>query len=188
LDIARDPIPVAPAAHYFTGGVLTDTWGRTTLPGLFSAGECACTGVHGANRLASNSLLETLVFGRRAALAEDGAGPAIAAGEPIGAEPPYVGLPIEEVRSVADLHLGVVRSGVGLRTVAAALLAPPPTGTRPEPTDRAATLIAWLLAEGALRRQESRGGHFRTDFPEPRPVWRFRQAVMRQGWARIPAR
>jgi L-aspartate oxidase len=187
LDIARHPIPVAPAAHYFTGGVLTDTWGRTTLPGLFSAGECACTGVHGANRLASNSLLETLVFGRRAALANDGSGPVIDEVESLGAEPPFVGLPIEEVRSVADLHLGVVRAGVGLRTVAAALVAPPPTGIRPELTDRAATLIAWLLAEAALRRRESRGGHFRTDFPEPRPEWRFRQAVTRQGWARIPA-
>jgi L-aspartate oxidase len=188
LDIGRDPIPVAPAAHYFTGGVLTDTWGRTTLPGLFSAGECACTGVHGANRLASNSLLETLVFGRRAALADDGAGPVIDAAEPLGAEPPYIGLPIEEVRSVSDLHLGVVRSGVGLRTVAQALVAPPPTGTRPELTDRAATLIAWLLAAAALRRRESRGGHFRTDFPDPRAEWRFRQAVTQQGWARIPAR
>jgi L-aspartate oxidase len=187
LDIARDPIPVAPAAHYFTGGVLTDTWGRTTLPGLFAAGECACTGVHGANRLASNSLLETLVFGRRAALADDGAGPAIEAGEPLGAEPPYVGLPIEEVRSVADLHLGVVRSGVGLRTVAAALVAPPPTSSRPELTDRTATLIAWLLAEAAFRREESRGGHFRTDFPETRPEWRVRQALTQRGWTRIPA-
>ena len=69
LDLARDPIPVGPAAHYIMGGVDTDEWGRTSLAGLFAAGEVACTGVHGANRLASNSLLEGLVFGARAAIA-----------------------------------------------------------------------------------------------------------------------
>ena len=69
LDLARDPIPVSPAAHYVMGGVQTDVWGRTSLKGLFAAGEVACTGVHGANRLASNSLLEGLVFGARAAIA-----------------------------------------------------------------------------------------------------------------------
>jgi L-aspartate oxidase len=187
LDIASDLIPVAPAAHYFTGGVLTDVWGRTTVPGLFAAGECACSGVHGANRLASNSLLETLVFGRRAALADDGTGPSARAQEPLGGEPPYVGLPIEEVRSVADLHLGVIRSALGLRTVAAALVAPPPVtaaaGPRP---DRTATLVAWLVAHAALRREESRGGHFRADFAEAREEWRLRQAVSRQGWVRLP--
>jgi L-aspartate oxidase len=188
LDIASDPIPVAPAAHYFTGGVLTGTWGQTTVPGLFAAGECASTGVHGANRLASNSLLEALVFGRRAALADARTSPLVLLPEErLGGEPPFIGLPIEEVRSVADLHLGVVRNGVGLRTVTAGLVAPPPVGMKPDHPDRVATLIAWLLARAALRREESRGGHFRTDFPELRPEWRVRQSVSQQGWTRIPA-
>src|SRR4029078_11607115 len=69
LDLSRDPIPVGPAAHYIMGGVDTDEWGRTSLTALFAAGEVACTGVHGANRLASNSLLEGLVFGARSAIA-----------------------------------------------------------------------------------------------------------------------
>ncbi len=72
LDLAHDLIPVAPAAHYFMGGVTVDTWGRTTVPSLFAVGEVSCTGVHGANRLASNSLLEGLVFGRRVASAAGG--------------------------------------------------------------------------------------------------------------------
>ncbi len=71
LDLARDRIPVGPAAHYIMGGVDTDEWARTSVPGLFAAGEVACTGVHGANRLASNSLLEGLVFGARAARGHD---------------------------------------------------------------------------------------------------------------------
>ena len=75
LDLARDPIPVGPAAHYLMGGVETDEWGRTSLPGLFAAGEAACTGVHGANRLASNSLLEGLVFGARAGDGDAAAAP-----------------------------------------------------------------------------------------------------------------
>ena len=83
LDLARDPIPVGPAAHYLMGGVDTDEWGRTSLAGLFAAGETACTGVHGANRLASNSLLEGLVFGARAAEAMQAAAAGRGARRPI---------------------------------------------------------------------------------------------------------
>jgi L-aspartate oxidase len=182
LDIAKQPVPVAPAAHYFTGGVLSDEWGRSTVGGLLACGEVACTGVHGANRLASNSLLEALVFGRRAALAEPGEGPIVPAREPLEAPPPPAGLPLSEVRTVSERSLGVARDGAGLDR-AAAELAAPPRGSVPGP--RAATLVAWALARAALRRRESRGGHFRTDFPEPRAEWRVRQAVSAEGWSTV---
>jgi L-aspartate oxidase len=178
LDIASDRIPVAPAAHYFTGGILTDTWGRSTVAGLSACGEAASTGVHGANRLASNSLLEALVFGRRAALADDGVAPvpAIDDIDQIGRP----SLPLDDVRSLADRFLGVVRTGSELESLEAKLSG----GTDPN-GDATASLIALLLAKAAHRREESRGGHFRSDFPEPRDAWRFRQAVSRWGWARI---
>ncbi len=144
-DPASEPIPVAPAAHYSIGGIVTDLDGRSSLPGLYAAGECACTGLHGANRLASNSLLECLVFGRRAALAaldepESRAGP-VSVPEP---EPPAT----PELRRALWQDAGLIRSAAGLRR----LLAAP-------------TLLARLIAEGALARTESRGVHFREDFP-----------------------
>jgi L-aspartate oxidase len=178
LDIARDPIPVGPAAHYFVGGVLTDEWGRTTVPGMLACGEVASTGVHGANRLASNSLLEALVFGRRAALADDLPGPACRITEPLSV--PGDGWPsLERIRQVADADLGVCRTGHGLRSAMSRLAEPSPDG------EHAAGLISWLLAAAALRRTESRGAHYRTDFPQPRPEWRVRQAVSRDGWATL---
>jgi L-aspartate oxidase len=180
LDLARDRIPVSPAAHYFTGGVLTDAWGRTTIPGLSACGEVACTGVHGANRLASNSLLEALVFGRRAALAGDAPCPAVVPTEPLASGPIGGGPPLQELRSLADRFLGVVRNGTDLKAVLPMLA----DGDLPE--TRAPALIAGLLAEVALRRQESRGGHFRNDFPETLPEWRRRQAVSQKGWASLP--
>jgi L-aspartate oxidase len=104
----------------------------------------------------------------------------------LGGEPPFVGLPIDEVRAVADRHLAVMRSGRGLRTVLAALVAPPPAGMEPSFPDLAATLMAWLVAMAALRREESRGGHHRTDHPDPVDEWRVRQAVSPEGWSRLP--
>jgi L-aspartate oxidase len=176
LDIATTLVPVAPAAHYFMGGILTDLWGRTTVAGLFAAGESASSGVHGANRLASNSLAEALVFGRRAAVADGGA-PSLAA--PADATPtdppPAEALPLTAVRDLADRYLGVRRNGPELRTVSERL------GSGRGAGDRAATLVAWFVAGAALEREESRGGHFRVDFPSPRPEWRVRQAVDRHG-------
>jgi L-aspartate oxidase len=141
------PVPVAPAAHYTMGGVVTDLVGRTELPGLYAAGECACTGVHGANRLASNSMLECLVFGRRAARAA-GAEPALPTRldpQPTaGASPPVT----PELRSAMWDDAGLVRDGPGLERLT--------TSSHP---------VARMVARSALARRESRGSHFRADFP-----------------------
>ena len=158
-DPSVDPVPVGAAAHYTMGGVATDLHGRTDVPGLYAAGECACTGVHGANRLASNSLLECLVFGRRAALA--------ALADP-GAEDtrsaPSTAVVTDEIRAEVWEHAGLVRDAAGL-----------------EPLRSSPLLLARLLAESALARRESRGGHFRADFPLEDPALRGRHTVVRPG-------
>jgi L-aspartate oxidase len=198
FDLAREPVPVSPAPHYFTGGVRTDTWGRTSVPGLLACGEAACSGVHGANRLASNSLAEALVFGGRAAAAEDApAGFAVDVDRlPLTGAPPAAGAPLGRVRELADGWLGVERSGDGLRACLRALSAAiDPTGAAdatgrvdasgpngPGGGNRSATLVAWLLSQAALRREESRGGHLRLDFPEHDPAWRVHQLVDQDGW------
>jgi L-aspartate oxidase len=146
-DPAANPIPVAPAAHYTVGGIVTDLDGRSELPGLYAAGECAATGVHGANRLASNSLLECLVFGRRAALAALGApGVPRRLAQPVQSPAPEPVTP--RLRGSLWQECGVVRDGAGL-----------------ERLRRAPHLLTRLIAESALVREESRGGHFRLDFP-----------------------
>jgi L-aspartate oxidase len=182
LDLTRDPIPVGPAAHYVMGGVETDLWGRTTLPGLYAAGEVACTGVHGANRLASNSLLEGLVFGARAALAMTGppesghlAGP-VHESEPVSlaaAAPAPLVASEEAVRALMWAEVGLLRERQSLEHALATLAASEDDLTRrsAEPrTDQAWRLanlltVGRLMAQAALRRTESRGGHYRADFP-----------------------
>ena len=143
---AEEPVPVSPAAHYAIGGIVSDLEGRTSVPGLYAAGECACSGVHGANRLASNSLLECLVFGRRAALtALREPSPRTATPPPsTEAEPPVT----TEIRRALWEDAGVIRNAAGLEH----LLGLP-------------ALLPRLVAESALARRESRGGHFRSDFP-----------------------
>ena len=147
LDPTRELVPVAPASHYVMGGIVTDLDGRSAVPGLYAVGECACTGLHGANRLASNSLSECFVFGRRAALQaldepSTDSPPAPAPDEPVA--PP----PSRETRKAMWRHAGLERDAGGL----AALL------DDPHP-------LARLVARSALFREESRGAHARADFP-----------------------
>ncbi len=178
LDLARDRIPVSPAAHYAMGGVATDLWGRSTVPGLTAAGEVACTGVHGANRLASNSLLEGLVFGARAATAmtEPARAAVLDATGPRGAMPhgrPATPSAIGEVQELMWRQVGLVRESHGLadavttldgwrRGLAAAAGAADDVAARGLAD---AVTVAWLVARGALDRRESRGGHARADYP-----------------------
>jgi L-aspartate oxidase len=179
LDLVRDLIPVAPAAHYCMGGVRTDIQGRTDVPGLYAAGEVACTGVQGANRLASNSLLECLVFGRRAAIAAVQDAPERSAQFATRELPALVELPCGEMGSRdghypagslgarLDRDLCVERNGMDLAALVADL--PEPTGG--VPSDH---LAASLAARGALLRTESRGAHYRTDCTATLPEWRGR--------------
>lgn len=181
LDLARDPIPVGPAAHYIMGGVDTDEWGRTSLPGLFAAGEVACTGVHGANRLASNSLLEGLVFGARAAIAmqEPPAAAALKADRVVAGgswlaspQPPFIShLSPAEIRDLMWRSVGLFRTREGLEAAVATLDAAYQHQRDRLSIDadgwRQVNLVtaARLVARAALRREESRGAHFRLDFP-----------------------
>jgi L-aspartate oxidase len=151
-DPAHEPVPVSPAAHYTMGGIVTDLDARTELPGLYAAGECACTGVHGANRLASNSLLECLVFGRRAALAAIGEA-ALPAELPAAPKSSVLEPVSLSVRRDVWRDAGLIRDAASL-----------------ERMRRSSHRLVRLLAAGALARAESRGGHFRADFPYEDPA------------------
>ncbi len=188
LDLASDLAPISPAAHFMIGGVKTDGWGRTSIPGLYAAGETAANGVHGANRLASNSLLEGLVFGARAGIAmiQDAPGSkknsAHLPGSPAPAkwsEPEKrqeKGKPkqpemtaLETIREVMWKQAGILRSGKDLKAAIEALTALPLP--RPEKNHRGdyelrnLHTLALLIARSALAREESRGSHYRADFP-----------------------
>jgi L-aspartate oxidase len=178
LDLARDLIPVRPAAHYLMGGVRTDVDGRTSLPGLYAAGEVACTGVHGANRLASNSLLEGLVFGARAAEAMRRE-----SGDPVKAEVraslptsdvslPPVEEAIRRLQQQMWEHAGLLRDAELLRSIDLAEATryanaiPSSQWTRREYEARSLARVARAIVVCALAREESRGAHYRNDFPQ----------------------
>ena len=194
IDPRVQPIPVAPAAHYHMGGLATDAHARTTLPGLYAVGECASTGLHGANRLASNSLLEALVFAHRAAeqlRADwpllDGEGeavnvlPELASGQlpefSAGQLPEFSAGQLPEfsaghlpepalqlLRERMSRDAGLVRNAEGLQGLLSFI-----DGLRATHGDANPLLAARLVASAALQRQESRGGHYRSDYPEPNP-------------------
>lgn len=223
LDITRRPIPVAPAAHYIMGGVRTNLWGETDLPGLFACGEVACTGVHGANRLASNSLLEALVFGARIVRrmlagsgdpdrgAADASGPMpqheqarivedCRVGPPAAMDssrrgdqqaqagdehrPPVVLM--KDVQELMWASAGMVRSRESLETARLQLeqwtrWLDSPSGAGDHEL-RALLLVARLVTTAAIVREESRGGHRRTDYPNEDDAW-LRRVVFRAGTA-----
>ena len=191
FDLARDPIPVGPAAHYVMGGVETDLDGRTSVPGLFAAGEVACTRVHGANRLASNSLLEGLVFGARAGQAmtgplQDAVLPSLIHRDSPAAPPVCATREMDEaeIRALMWKNVALFREGSCLRDAVGLLheqeaaladqLARRPALDHALWRRASIVTIASLIARAALRREESRGGHFRTDFPVRDDVkWRI---------------
>lgn len=159
LDPRETPIPVAAAAHYHMGGIAAGTDGRTSLPGLFAVGECAATGVHGANRLASNSLLEAAAFGRRTGRAAAAEIPDAGATRTTSVAPDLSPEALQTLRDAMSRCAGVVRDAAGLNealTIIARLETTAP-GALP-------LLAARLIVEAALERRESRGGHFRSDF------------------------
>ncbi|MBV9142269.1 MAG: L-aspartate oxidase [Pseudonocardiales bacterium] len=176
VDPGAAPIPVAPAAHYQCGGVVTDTSGRTTVPGLYAAGEVARTGLHGANRLASNSLLEGLVMGSRAA--EAVAADLVVVARPGPSLPPSLLRPVADrdaVQRAMSAHAGIGRDAAGL-AAAASVIARATTHrlvrTPCDVEDAALTLAAAAVIAAASARTESRGCHLRTDHPRTAACWR----------------
>jgi L-aspartate oxidase len=193
LDIARDRIPVAPAAHYFMGGVKTDLWGRTSVAGLYAAGEVACNGVHGANRLASNSLLEGLVFGARAGQAvQADRMPATGVIDPFESIPEIRSIApgeapttLRELRAVMGDAVGILRDEQGLEQAVGIILRlelglGPRSVSREGLEARNMLFVSRLIAESALARRESRGSHHRIDHPRKEPG-RARHSIIAPG-------
>ncbi len=181
IDIASQPIPIAPAAHYMIGGVRTDVDAATSVAGLYACGEVANCGVHGANRLASNSLLEGAVFGRRAALAalddiaeRPTSPPCVAAGDD-DRRSAGAAAALDRLRAGMWEGCGVVRDAAGLgRALSCAEEiqdAASAVASHPDIAVRQAATTAALVCQAALLREESRGAHYRADFPSTREDW-----------------
>ena len=194
LDITRDPIPVAPAAHYVMGGIRIDTWGRTNIAGLYACGEAACAAVHGANRLASNSLLDTLVFSRRLVDATLGNAPEYSPDDGDNLRIPLADramvcatVPERGRENLQDLmwrNAGITRNGTRLLLTARILNLWQRTMPMPETAAdyelRNMLVVSRLIVEAALQRRESRGAHHREDFPDQSDEWR-RHVVVGRG-------
>ncbi len=164
VDPRVDLMPVAPAAHYHMGGVQTDIYGRTSLPGLFAAGECACTGVHGANRLASNSLLEAAAFGERVGKqlqSLDTFAPDTAHAHIPTVPPQLDGADLKTLRDAMSQYAGVVRDAAGLTKLLSLI-----DGMWVRYPGALALVNARMIADCALHRRESRGSHYRSDYPQ----------------------
>ena len=195
INAPQELAPVRPAAHYCMGGIATDLWGFTGLRRLYAVGECACTGVHGANRLASNSLLEALVFGYRLSKAARDDVPLseaqrqeaeAQAAEPVPEAPASF---YERVRELMWQKVGIVRDPAELaeaerdfrrmldETLSRARAWPQPPGA----VAANVVLVAWVVASAASMRDESRGAHYRTDAPQPKPEWRCHLLVRLTG-------
>jgi L-aspartate oxidase len=194
LDITKEMVPVAPAAHYMMGGVKVNTWGETNIPGLFAAGETACTGVHGANRLASNSMLEVLVFSKRIMdRTKNGNNPVKPEKQNTTDEHRYVSvrksrkkMPEINMSNLKNLmwdKVGIIRSKESL-TEAVNILSAWQKGL--PLTERVSyelsnmILTGHLITEAALVREESRGAHFRTDFPDTSTAWQHHLIFTKQ--------
>jgi len=170
INPARDLIPIAPAAHYHMGGVAVDERGRTSIPNLWAAGEVACTGVHGANRLASNSLLEAVVFGARVAqdIRSMRFEAPITPGKKDFVSAVAQAVQDDELRQIMARHVGVTRDAEGLARALADIARIERTATSRALRNMATTAL--LIAAAAWKRRESRGGHYRSDYPQPDPA------------------
>ena len=177
VDMDRDPIPISPVAHYLIGGIRTDDFGRSSLPGLYAAGETASTGAHGANRLASNSLLEAVVFARRVAelVTSDAEwrGWQFTPARPVTVDAPPAEFALSGLQELMWRDAGIFRNGEGLARASAELAG---MAAHPAPVDRAGQELANLALVGVMAvraaqdRTESRGTHFRDDCPETDPA------------------
>jgi L-aspartate oxidase len=192
IDPVTQPIPVVPAVHYHMGGVLTDAEGRTSIDGLWAAGEVTSTGVHGANRLASNSLLEAVVFAARIAENIKGILPEPKIndwGNNAGESDDLVTIEdspaLTRLRRIMSEHVGVIRTRDGLRTAIREIAELERENSRMRFHNIVTT--AKLIAAGAYLREESRGGQFRSDFPEQRAEWKHRTFLTLQDAEKVVA-